>query len=149
MLVTLLGIFTHVNHLLIKAAVPILKTLCPPIVDGITIFFGPFISSYHVIVPLLLSKVKYDSSVGFIEQELHSEPPPEPDPPPLPLPVPLPLFILNSAFSSKVPSLRERRDQVEISVDTYPSAHEDPTMIVRVLVSLKEISLLPVPVTPF
>lgn len=67
MFVTLLGIFTHVNHLLIKAAVPILRTLCPPIVDGITIFFGPFISSYHVIVPLLLSKVKYDSSVGLAE----------------------------------------------------------------------------------
>ena len=111
MLVTLLGIFTHVNDLLMKAAVPILKTLCPPIVDGITIFFGPFISSYHVIVPLLLLKVKYDSSVGFIEQELHSEPPPEPDPPPLPL---LPPFIPKSAFSSKLPSFKERRAPVEI-----------------------------------
>ena len=146
MLVTLLGIFTHVNHLLIKAAGPILKTLCPPIVDGITIFFGPFISSYHVIVPLLLSKVKYDSSVGFIEQELHSEPPPEPDPPPLPL---LPPFIPKSAFSSKVPLLRALSDPVEISVDTYSSAHCDPTTISRVFASLKDISLLPVPVTPF
>ena len=62
---------------------------------------------------------------------------------------PVPPFIANSDFSSKLPSFRERRDQVEISVDTYPSAHEDPTMILRVLVSLKEISLLPVPVTPF
>ena len=61
----------------------------------------------------------------------------------------LPLFIPKSAFSSKLPSFRERRDQVEISVDTYSSAHCDPTMISRVLVSLKEISLLPVPVTPF
>ena len=62
--------------------------------------------------------------------------------------LPVPPFILSSAFSSKLPSLRALSDQVEISVDTYPSAHEDPTMIVRVLVSLKEISLLPVPVTP-
>ena len=71
-----------------------------------------------------------------------------PDPPPLPDP-PLPSFIPKSAFSSKLPSLRALSDQVEISVDTYPSAHEDPTMMRRVLVSLKEISLLPVPVTPF
>ena len=103
-------------------------------------FFGQFIS-YPYIIPL--TTVKYESAVGLLEQGL-SPPPPEPDPLPL-----LPPFIPNSAFSSKLPSFRERRDQVEISVDTYPSAHEDPTMIVRVLVSLKEISLLPVPVTPF
>jgi hypothetical protein len=69
------------------------------------------------------------------------------------LPEPLPplslIFILRSDFSPKLPSLRERRDQVEISVDTYASAHCDPTIISRVLISLKEISLLPVPVTPF
>ena len=104
-------------------------------------FFGQFIS-YPYIIPL--TTVKYESAVGLLEQGLS---PPEPDP--LPLPVLLPPFIPKSAFSSKLPSFRERRDQVEISVDTYPSAHEDPTMMRRVLVSLKEISLLPVPVTPF
>ena len=101
-------------------------------------FFGQFIS-YPYIIPL--TTVKYESAVGLLEQGL-SPPPPEPDPL-------LPPFIPKSAFSSKLPSLRALSDQVEISVDTYPSAHEDPTMIVRVLVSLKEISLLPVPVTPF
>ena len=100
-------------------------------------FFGQFIS-YPYIIPL--TTVKYESAVGLLEQGLSP-------PPPAPLPL-LPLFIPKSAFSSKLPSLRALSDQVEISVDTYPSAHEDPTMIVRVLVSLKEISLLPVPVTP-
>ena len=106
-----------------------------------TTFFGPLTSSYHVIVPLLLSKVKYNSAVGFVGQEF---PPPPPSPP-----LPVPLFIANSDFSSKVPLLRALSDPVEISVDTYSSAHCDPTMISSVLTSLKEISLLPVPVTPF
>jgi hypothetical protein len=47
-----------------KASAPILTTLIPPIVDGMVTAFGPFVA-YPVIVPLLLSKVKYDSSVGF------------------------------------------------------------------------------------
>ena len=92
-----------------------------------------------------MTTVKYESAVGFIEQGL---PPP---PPEFPLPeglLPVPLFIPRSAFSSKVPLLRALSDPVEISVDTYPSAHSDPTMISSVLASLKEISLLPVPVTP-
>ena len=72
----------------------------------------------------------------------------------LPLPEPEPelvqvSFIPKSAFSSKVPLLRALSDPVEISVDTYSSAHCDPTMISSVLASLKEISLLPVPLTPF
>ena len=66
----------------------------------------------------------------------------------LPL-LPVPLFIPKSAFSSKVPFFRALSDPVEISVDTYSSAHCDPTMISSVLASLKEISLLPVPLTPF
>ena len=99
-----------------------------------------------MIVPLLLLKVKYDSSVGLLEQEF----PPDQFPEPLPEPDPLlPLFIPKSAFSSKVPLLRALSDPVEISVDTYSSAHCDPTTISRVFASLKEISLLPVPVTPF
>ena len=78
----------------------------------------------------------------FTDQELF--------PPIVPLPLlPVALFIPRSAFSSKLPFLRARSDPVEISVDTYSSDHCDPTMISRVDVSLREISLLPVPVTPF
>ena len=135
---------THVNDLLMKARCPIFTTFTPSIVGGIITCLGHE-SLYHVIVPLLLSKVKYDSSVGLLEQEF----PPDQFPEPLPEPDPLlPLFIPKSAFSSKLPSLRALSDQVETSVDTYPSAHEDPTMISSMLASLKEISLLPVPVTP-
>ena len=88
----------------------------------------------------------YSPIVRIYSLKDHSPPVPVKLPPPL---LPLPPFIPKSAFSSKLPSLRALSDQVEISVDTYPSAHEDPTMMRRVLVSLKEISLLPVPVTPF
>ena len=89
-----------------------------------------------------MTTVKYESAVGLLEQGLS---PPLPDPL-LPL---LPLFIPKRLFSSKLPSFKELKAPVEISVDTYSSAHCDPTMISSVLASLKEISLLPVPLTPF
>ena len=88
--------------------------------------------------------VKYCSDVGLLtEQELQDPilPDPLPDPP-------LKLFIPKRLFSSKLPSFKELKAPVEISVDTYSSAHCDPTMISSVLASLKDISLLPVPVIP-
>ncbi|MCA9378194.1 hypothetical protein KC711_04830 [Candidatus Peregrinibacteria bacterium] len=59
------GILTHFNDLSAKAALPIFTTFTPPIVGGITTCFGPLLE-YHVIVPLLLLKVKYDSSVRVL-----------------------------------------------------------------------------------
>jgi hypothetical protein len=37
--------------------------------------------------------------------------------------LPLPVFNARRASSSKLPSLRELKDPVEISVDTYSSSH--------------------------